>query len=145
MESRFEFSTSLHPVLSVFEEGNPIQQKLDPHCKTTRVGVNCRSLVDFLGNHDIFSKVQVSESLRVCTFMTEDMNRCKRAEWVLNQYEIFFEPRLGAHSRPVTFAGNELDSVWEIVAIKDNFVIADKKDVDDSCKSYFFRHRLVHG
>jgi ribosomal protein L33 len=69
--------------------------------------------------------------------MTEDMNRCKRAEWVLNQYEIFFDPRLGGHPRSVKFTGNELDSAWEIVAIKDNFVIAEKTGiVDDRCKIF---------
>jgi hypothetical protein len=116
---------------NLFEDRNPIQQKLDPRCKTTRVGVNCRSLVDFLSRQGIFSEEEVAQSLRVCAFMSQDMNRCKRAEWVLNQYEIYFEPRLGAHPHSVALNEDEVDCVWQIVAIKENFVIVDKSDLAD--------------
>jgi hypothetical protein len=126
---------SLSTFLAVFSNGNPIQQKLDPHCKTTRVGANCLSLIDFLGSHGIFPGEEVAESRKACKFMTEDMNRCRRAEWVLNQYEIFFEPRLGAHPRSVTFSDEQVDCVWQVVAVRDGFVIADKSDLEDQrCK-----------
>lgn len=79
-------------------------------------------------------KIDTSRSLDFCRVLEEDLKRCQRVTWLLFRYDIFFHPKLGGRTRGVTLEGEQVDCHYEIAVIKDNFVLAEKREVDIESK-----------
>ena len=105
-------------------------ERLCPQSKTSYIPTNLRHLVRYLVDLNILDADDVARALRSCE-MIEDVNRCKRATWILYQYEIFFHPKLGGHTRSIQLLGEKVESKFQVACIKDNFVLLDKHEINN--------------
>ncbi|KII91110.1 hypothetical protein PLICRDRAFT_37800 [Plicaturopsis crispa FD-325 SS-3] len=127
----YNFHTALEFFADNFQlESDPILDHLDPTSKTTRVAANVRSLATFLNEQGIWADKDAQETIRVSHDMENDLKRSQRVKWVLHQSEIYFEPKLGGHARLVQLTGEEVEGLYKITAVHENYVLANKRNED---------------
>lgn len=57
------------------------------------------------------------------------------------RYEFFYHPKIGGSARPVKLAKRAgSDCLYDVVAIKENFVIAKKRSLDAKCEYARYLH-----
>ncbi|KAF9459135.1 hypothetical protein BDZ94DRAFT_1060742 [Collybia nuda] len=101
---------------------DPVHARLYPETKTTHVARNCRHMVNFLVRLEKITGKDILHSSKECALLI-DINRIRRALWVLWRYELFLVPKVGS-GKPLIDRSQALDGNFRITSIGESFVIA---------------------